>query len=92
MSEPPISPGPPMRPLPSARRGILQMLAAAVGALMLLPGICAFLLAVTFPDGFKNDPTAKTALLIALALGFAGLVLLSWVFGRRSPRAEEPHE
>jgi hypothetical protein len=72
-----------MPPLPSARRGCFQMLAVLVGALMLLPGICAILVLGINPQGFKDDPAAGPGLLIALALGVAGVVLIAWIFRRR---------
>jgi hypothetical protein len=71
-----------MPPLPSARRGCLQMLAVPVGALMMFPGICAILLVAVTPRGSKADGATAAAVLIAPTLGLVGVALIEWAVRR----------
>lgn len=85
MSEPPISPGPPMAPLdPVGRRGCLQVLAVLLGLVMLLPGICGIIIAGLDPHELMVDPMTLLAVLGLIAIGVGGIVLI-W-FALRRPR------
>jgi hypothetical protein len=51
---------------------------------MMLPGLCALLLVAVTPSGSKPDPATRSAVLIALAVGFAGMLLIAWPLRRPS--------
>jgi hypothetical protein len=58
--------------------------AVGAGVVMMLPGLCALLLVAVTPSGSKPDPATRSAVLIALAVGFAGMLLIAWPLRRPS--------
>jgi hypothetical protein len=66
---------PPPKP---RQRGCLQMLAAGLGGLMLLPGFCSILLMGNFE--FRANPSDVYT---TLAVGAVGVALIYWAFRRR---------
>ncbi len=79
MSQPP----PPSDPTPpSQRNGCLQALAILVGIVLLLPGICAIILAGLDPHELTVDPYMLMAILGMLAIGAGGVALIWWAVKR----------
>jgi hypothetical protein len=83
MTEPPPSPAPPP-PSPAQRNGCLTALLIAVGAVMLLPGICGVIIAGLDPHELIVDPTTLFAVLGLIVIGVGGILLI-W-FAVRQPR------
>ena len=70
------SPPPPIPPRPPAQRhGCLTALMILGGTILLLPGICAFLI-VSFDSSVLRDASAVAIGVAFLAVGIGGLVLI----------------
>ena len=86
MSEPTIPSGSPMQPLPNpGRNGCLQVLAVLVGIVMLLPGLCAIIIAGLDPHELMVDSAMLGAVFGALLVGAGGVALIWWAVKRPSP-------
>jgi hypothetical protein len=79
-----LSPQSPPPLPPQQRNGCLTALLIAVGAVMLLPGICGVIIAGVDPHELIVDPTTLFAVLGLIAIGVGGIVLI-W-FAARQPR------
>ena len=79
-----LSPQSPPPLPPQQRNGCLTALLIAVGAVMLLPGICGVIIAGVYPHELIVDPTTLFAVLGLIAIGVGGIVLI-W-FAARQPR------
>jgi hypothetical protein len=80
---PPPLPGPPP-PTPSDSSGCLTVLMIGAGIVLLLPGICAIILAGLDPHEMMVDPSFMLALLGMLAIGAGGVALIRWALRRPS--------
>jgi len=83
MTESP-SPSRPPTP-PSQRNGCLQALAILVGIVLLLPGLCAIILAGLDPHEMMVDPGWLLGILGMLAIGAGGVALIWWALRRPRP-------
>ena len=84
MSEPSVSSGPPMPPLPGpGHRGCLQVLAILLGLMLLLPGLCGIIIAGLDPHELMVDPNTLLAVLGLISLGVGGVALIWWAVTRR---------
>ena len=70
-------------PPPTQRNGCLTALMILAGVILLLPGICAFLV-LGFDSSMLRDAAALSLGLMFLAIGAGGIVLI-W-FAIRPPR------
>jgi len=75
--------GPPDPTPPGGGRGCVTALMSVVGIVMLLPGICAIILAGLDPHEMMVDPNVMLALLGMLAIGAGGVALIWWAVRRR---------
>jgi hypothetical protein len=66
----------PPTPPPSTSSGCLTALLILIGIVMLLPGLCAFIIIGADPNAVFNDPTAMAAFLGFLAIGAGGITLI----------------
>jgi drug/metabolite transporter (DMT)-like permease len=71
-------------PHPPPRGGCLTALLIAVGAILLLPGICGVIIASLDPHELMVDPNTLLAVLGLIAVGVGGIALI-W-FAVRRPR------
>jgi drug/metabolite transporter (DMT)-like permease len=69
---------------PSGGSGCATALMIVVGIVMLLPGICAIILAGLDPHEMMVDPNVMLALLGMLAIGAGGVALIWWAVRRPS--------
>ncbi len=69
----------PPPPPPAQRSGCLTALLILLGAVLLLPGICAL---VFVSPGMLADPSGLLILLVCLAIGAGGVALI-WMALRR---------
>jgi len=83
MTQPPPS-APPTQPSP--RDGCLQALAFFVGIVLLLPGLCAIILAGFDPHEMLVDPSWLLGILGMLAVGAGGVALIRWAVRRSTVR------
>jgi hypothetical protein len=72
----------PTSPPPGQRNGCLQALAILVGIVLLLPGICAIILAGLDPHELLVDPNTLFAILGMLTIGAGGVALIWWAVRR----------
>ena len=84
MNEPPILSDPPSPP-PIQRSGCMTALAIFAGIVLLLPGLCAILLAGLDPHEMLVDPGWLLLIVGMLAIGAGGVALIWWAV-RRPPR------
>jgi uncharacterized membrane protein HdeD (DUF308 family) len=71
-SPPPIPPGPP----PAQRHGCATAIMVIFGIILLLPGLCAILFGVGALADHSSDPTLVVLVVIGIAVGFAGIMLI----------------
>jgi len=78
MSEPGTSPPPPLPPAPSEppRSGWLTAVMVLAGIVMLLPGLCALGFGAIFITGPSGAGAFMPLVLIGLAIGFGGVMLI----------------
>ena len=70
------SPYTPPAPPPHERNGCMTVITVGIGVLLLLPGICALIIAGFDPKEALGDPTTLIAFLTFLALGAGGVALI----------------
>jgi hypothetical protein len=73
----PPAPAPPLPP-PHQRNGCMTALAIAIGLVMLLPGVCALILAGFDPKEVLSNSSTLFAFLTFLAIGAGGIALIWW--------------
>jgi drug/metabolite transporter (DMT)-like permease len=78
MSAPPDAPTPP----PHERNGCMTALAIGAGLVMLLPGLCALILAGIDPKEMARDANWALLLLTLMAIGAGGVALIWWAIKR----------
>ena len=78
---------PPSNPPPPApsQRGCLQAVAILAGIVLLLPGLCAIILAGIDPHEMLVDPGWLFGILGMLAIGAGGVALIWWAVKRPPP-------
>jgi uncharacterized membrane-anchored protein len=87
MSQTPISSGPSTPP--PQRDGCLVFALVLVGAVLLLPGICALFFVGTDPKGMLTDSTGLGLVILCLAVAAGGVALI-WMALRRPTRPNAP--
>jgi len=75
-SHPPTPEGWPPPPLPPQRHGCATAFMVLFGLILLLPGLCAILFGVGSLTESHPDPTVLVLVLLGLAVGFAGIMLI----------------
>jgi hypothetical protein len=78
MSVPPDTPMPP----PHERHGCMRALAIVAGLVMLVPGLCALILAGIDPTEMGRDVNWALSLLTLMAIGAGGVALIWWAVRR----------
>jgi hypothetical protein len=79
---PPIPPG---LPPPEQRHGCATAFMVIFGLILLLPGLCAILFGVGALADHSTDPSLVVLVIIGVAGGFAGVMLIrNAIRGRRS--------
>jgi len=74
---PPTEPTPPDRPSgPASRHGCLTALMVIIGIVLLLPGVCAIIFGVASVGSSSPDPTVTLLVLLGLAVGAGGILLI----------------
>jgi hypothetical protein len=78
---PPVPPPPPQLPgefsrPPPPRSGCATAFMVLVGIILLLPGLCAILFGVGSLGSSHMDSTVLFLILLGLAVGFAGIMLI----------------
>lgn len=79
----PSAPPDPTPPSGGGGSGCATALMIVGGIVMLLPGICAIILAGLDPHEMMVDPNVMLALLGMLAIGAGGVALIWWAVRRR---------
>jgi drug/metabolite transporter (DMT)-like permease len=69
-------------PPPHERSGCMTALAIVAGLVMLLPGLCALILAGMDPKEMARDASWALLLVTLIAIGAGGVALIWWAIRR----------
>jgi hypothetical protein len=76
MSDLNTTPAPPASPPPPTRNGFLTIVMFLAGLILLLPGLCALVFGATFIAEPSGSGAFLPLVLIGLAVGFGGVMLI----------------